>query len=129
MDTKMKPGKSGKNSNLTIYIRAGEPVDEKPKEFLALLFDKKKNFLEGTVVKNDQAVFKTEGCEPGDFQLLLAPNRKEIKAEKDFDQLIARHKAYEPIIKLGPRGEFEILPIPELYLNLWWISTIINIFF
>jgi hypothetical protein len=121
MDTKMKPGKSGKNSNLTIYIRAGEPVDEKPKEFLALLFDKKKNFLEGTVVKNDQAVFKTQGCEMGDFQLLLAPNRKEIKAEKNYDQLIARHKAYQPIIKQGPRGEFEILPIPELYLNLWWI--------
>jgi hypothetical protein len=121
MKAKKEPQKGGYNENLTIYIRAGEKVDEEPKEFLALLFNNKKELLERTLVKNDKAVFKTGNCKSGEFKLLLAPNRREIKAESNYNTLIKRHKAYDPVVKQNQLGEFEILPIPDLYIKFWWI--------
>ena len=109
------------NENLRILIRAGEPVIEEPKEFIAALFDRKKNFIERAIVKKDEVVFKTGGCSIDDFQLLLAPNRKEVAAETDYNVLLSRHKAYNPIVKLNARGLFEILPIPDLYIKFWFI--------
>ena len=121
MKPKKQPKNDGKNEKLKIHIRSGETVAEEPKEFLALLFNKEQELIERTLVKNDQAVFTTELCKKEDFKLLLAPNRKEIKAEDNYKVLLTRHKAYNPIVTIGSKGEFEILPIPEFYIDFWFI--------
>ena len=121
MDSKVKSDNTAYDKNLRIFIRAGEPVMEEPKEFLAILFSKDKKFLESTVVKNDEAIFDSEFCKKDDFKLLLAPNRKEVKQQRNYDLLIDRHKAYDPIVTINEKNQFEILPIPDLFIDFWYI--------
>lgn len=121
MKTQKTPSKGGSGEYLKIHIRQDENVPEEPKEYLALLFNNKKELLETTVVKKDVAAFKSKFNKKDEFKLLLAPNRKEVKAVHNYDALIARFKAYDPVVQMIDQGVYEILPIPDIYLKFWWI--------
>ena len=97
---------------------------KKPTETLELrvfLFDKKRGFIENTIVKNDEALFKTKVKTKDDVLLLVVPNKKGIEGITNYQVLLSKYKAYKPVIRLNSKRKFEILPIPDRFIPAWFI--------
>ena len=97
-----------------------ESKPDTPIQLKAFLFSRRGKLLETASVTNDQVAFKTQAASPQEFRVLFAPSREGIDGIESADELIERFKAYEPVINLTAKGNFEILPIPGYYFK-WWI--------
>lgn len=97
--------------------------DNKPKEdikLLAFAFNQNNELIEQTAVKDDRAVFESLDKDLQHYRFLLAPlNDKTMRADT-VDELL-KWKAFEPVIEFDPKGNISLLPIPDYYLNFWYI--------
>jgi len=109
-----------KNTGFRIPIKFNENITE-PLSLRAYLFTRKKKFIESTIVKNEEAIFKTKVKKKSDVFLLIAPNKKDSSRITNYYTLLYRRKAYRPVIRLNTDRKFEILPIPNRYLPFWHI--------
>ncbi|KAA1245999.1 hypothetical protein [Aquimarina sp. RZ0] len=107
------------DKDFRVFVKFDKEMTE-PIELKALLFDKKKRLLERTFVRNEEAVFKTKVRTKDDVRLLIVPNSRGAERETDYDLLQTKYKAYKPIIRFTNDQQFEILPIPELFLPFWF---------
>ncbi|OEJ98509.1 hypothetical protein A8C32_04660 [Flavivirga aquatica] len=108
------------DGNFRVSIKFSKKTSESM-ELKAFLFSRKKKLIESVIVKNDEAVFKTKVKKTSDVILLVVPNKKGVERVTDYRVLVSKYKAYKPIIKLNDKRKFEILPIPEKFLPLWFI--------
>ncbi len=111
--------KNVKGHTFRVPVKFDDTLSE-PLKLRAFLFSRNKRFIETTVVKNEEVVFKTKVKHRSDVLLLIAPEKKGLNNVKNYYQLLYRHKAYRPIIKIGPTSPFDIATIPSRYLPFWY---------
>lgn len=98
-----------------------ESKPETPIRLKAYLFTRKGRLIETANVVNDQLTFRTQSSRPGEYRILLAPQTEGFDDTDSPEQLLHARKAYEPVIKMAKKGQFEINSIPGIYLK-WWMK-------
>jgi len=104
--------------NLKLQVRFNKPAPDGLK-LSAVLFDESGKRIEHVPVKNEEAVFKSKPENIRNLKMLILPHHDIRDEDVSFNALQERHEAYAPVLSKNLEGIYEILPIPDRYLELW----------